>query len=145
MHDVDALVEYAERPRVDGWSLRAALVRYAQPEPARAGAILELVRRTDGALKPFAKLLSGAPHLISIADRDPAEDAAEELADDEATVVALLRVAMALDRLGDVLATWATNRSDERPDAEIDAIARRAFVMLADLGVARETRPPRRS
>ncbi len=145
MHDVDALIEYAERPRVDGWSLRAALVRYAQPEPARAGAILELIRRTDGALEPFAKLLSESPQLVSIACGDIDEETAENLGADEVTVVALVRVALALDRLGDVLATWASNRSDERPDVEIDAIARSAFVMLGDLGVAREARPPRRS
>ena len=62
------LVDYAEVPRVDDWSLRGALVRYAQPEPARASALLELVRRTDGALKPFARALERAlaptdPHL----------------------------------------------------------------------------------
>ena len=49
------LVDYAESPRVDDWSLRGALVRFAQPEPGRASALLELVRRTDGAIKPFTR------------------------------------------------------------------------------------------
>lgn len=138
VQDVEAVIEYAERPRADGWSLRAALVRYAQPEPARAGAILELVRRTDGALKPHAKRLAGESDLLALAEGDQAGG-------DDATVVALLRVALVLDHLGDVLAAWAAARSDDRPDAEIDRIARSAFVMLGELGVARETRPPRRS
>ena len=51
------LVDYAESPRVGEWTLRAALVRYAQPVPAGASAVLELVRRTDGALKPFLRAL----------------------------------------------------------------------------------------
>lgn len=51
------LLDYAESPRRGDWSLRSALVRYAQPQPARASAVLELVRRTDGALKPHARLL----------------------------------------------------------------------------------------
>ena len=142
MHDVEAVIEYAERPRTDGWSLRAALVRYAQPEPARAGAVLELVRRTDGALKPFAKLLEREPRLLELARGDDAEVPAGQ---EEAAAVDLLRVALELDRLGDVLAAWAATRSDDRPDAEIDAIARAAFVRLGELGVARENRPSRRS
>ncbi len=51
------LVDYAERPRDDDWSLRAALVRYAQPEPQRVSAILDLVRRLEWALRPHQKLL----------------------------------------------------------------------------------------
>ena len=51
------LTAYAESPRVGDWSLRGALVRFAQPQPTRASAVLELVRRTDAALKPYARLL----------------------------------------------------------------------------------------
>lgn len=54
------LVDYAESAREGDWSLRSALVRFAQPEPARAGAVLELVRRTDGALKPHRRRLESA-------------------------------------------------------------------------------------
>ena len=177
------LVDYAESSRAGDWSLRAALVRYAQPEPARASAVLELVRRTDGALKPFTRVLQGAEvptepglapgsfdggrvvpssrarvdtraaDLARVAARHPAAfdrvlaeyEAADELADDERTAVPLLAVAVELDALGDVLAGWAVDRTRPRPDADVDAIARRAFTMLAALGVERERRPPRRA
>jgi hypothetical protein len=55
------LVDYAESGRDGDWSLRSALVRFAQPEPVRAGAVLELVRRTDGALKAHRRRLETAP------------------------------------------------------------------------------------
>ena len=39
-------VDFTERPRPpDGWSLRAALTRYAQGQPERVGNLLEVVRR----------------------------------------------------------------------------------------------------
>ena len=179
------LVQYAESSRVGDWSLRSALVRYAQPEPARASAVLELVRRTDGALKPLGKVLErsetatdpalsaasfGTPEqgltvsdrirvdaratdLARVALRAPGDldrvlaeyDSVSSLADDERTAIPLLAVAVELDALGDVLASWAHDRSGPRPDDEVDAIARRAFAMLASLGVEREQRPPRRS
>lgn len=143
MQDDAQVIEYAERPRVDDWSLRAALVRYAQPEPARAGAVLELVRRTDGALKPYHRLLERSPELAAV---DPDDDGSLATLEEPARqAVALLAVARVLDQLGDVLATWASERSDDRPDAEVDALARQAFGMLGALGVERETRPPRRS
>ncbi len=144
MSDVDplTLVEYAERSRVGDWSLRSALVRYAQPEPRRAGAVLELVRRTDGALKPFARVLERTPSLVTVArDRAPLDG----LDDEARAAVAIVGVALDLDHLGDVLARWATDTSAPRPDAEIDRVARQAFDALAALGIERESRPPRRS
>jgi hypothetical protein len=51
------LVDYAEAERDGGWSLRSSLVRFAQPEPVRASAVLELVRRTDATLGPSRNLL----------------------------------------------------------------------------------------
>lgn len=54
------LVDYAESSRTGDWSLRSALVRFAQPEPTRASAVLELIRRTDGALKPHRRRLEAA-------------------------------------------------------------------------------------
>ena len=51
------LIDFAEAERDGGWSLRSALVRFAQPEPVRASAVLELVRRTDAALGPSRNLL----------------------------------------------------------------------------------------
>ena len=39
-------LDFTERPRPpDGWSLRAALTRYAQGQPQRVGNLLEVVRR----------------------------------------------------------------------------------------------------
>lgn len=58
--DGHRLVDYAESSRAGDWSLRSALVRFAQPEPVRAGAVLELIRRTDGALKPHRRRLESA-------------------------------------------------------------------------------------
>lgn len=52
-----SILNLAESPRVDDWSLRAALVRLAQPEPVRAGAVLEIVRRCQGALHPLTRAL----------------------------------------------------------------------------------------
>ena len=178
------LVAYAESSRTGDWSLRSSLVRYAQPEPARASAVLELVRRTDGALKPSLRLLESTESatdpglsrtatagagmlepspraridartadLARVAVRWPDEldrviteyETVDPLAPGERDVIPLLAVAVELDALGDVLAAWAIDRSRPRPDAEVDAIARRAFAMLAALGVERERRPPRRS
>ncbi len=51
------LVDVAESPRAGGWSLRAALVRFAQPEPALASAVLAEVRRCDAALHPLRRVL----------------------------------------------------------------------------------------
>jgi hypothetical protein len=45
-----SLLNYAEVPYPGDWTLRSALVRLAQPEPGRVGAVLELVRRLDAPL-----------------------------------------------------------------------------------------------
>lgn len=166
------LVAYAESPRDGDWSLRSALVRYAQPEPARASAVLELVRRTDGALKPSLRLLerseaathpglSGGRSRIDARTADLARvavawsdeldrvmteyESVEPLPPEERELIPLLAVAVELDALGDVLAGWADDRRTARPDDAVDTIARRAFGMLAALGVERERRPARRS
>ena len=52
-------LDVAERPRSTGWSLRAALVRYAQPQPQRASDLIELVRRIR------SRSSSGEPELTS--------------------------------------------------------------------------------
>lgn len=59
--DGPTLIDFAESPRDDDWTLRSALVRLAQPEPVRAGAVLELIRRTDAALAPHRRLLESDP------------------------------------------------------------------------------------
>jgi hypothetical protein len=129
------LVDFAERPRTRDWSLRSALVRYAQPEPQRVNDILELVRRVDAALdKNAAKL-----------DREGAAfwDALEHNGDGpDAYVLGVLHAAAELDALGEVLATWAVDRAGERPNAEVDRVVPDVAQRLDVLGVPREERPP---
>src|SRR5262249_30334640 len=91
------LVDFAECARVDGWSLRAALVRYAQPEPERAGRLLEVVRRAQGALDRQAKLLQrdGPAIWPTVSDDSPAPAASHR------EVTALLVATVELAELGD--------------------------------------------
>lgn len=124
------LLDYAERPRVDDWSLRAALCRYASPEPVRVGALIELMRRIEFGLQP---------HLKDIERNGPDVWAAiEGSADGGGFEVELLRVAQAIDRYGDVLAAWAVDSKGPTPDAETDAIVRHVAVRVEELKVPRE-------
>jgi hypothetical protein len=136
------LVDFAERPRVDDWSLRSALVRYAQPEPARVAQILELVRRIDAALGTHRSVLEsdGDALWTAVADDSAATDGSD------AAVVGLLRAAAEIDRLGDLLSAWAVERAGDRPDGEVDAVVADVTGELDALGVPREERtgPPRR-
>lgn len=118
---VERLTDFAERPRTDDWSLRSAVVRYAQVAPQRASVVLELIRRTDGALK----------HLAKHPERAETDDAK------------LLDVAAMLDDIGDTLATWAIERGDP-PHEKVETIGRRAATALGNLGIPRETRDGRR-
>jgi hypothetical protein len=129
------LVDYAERPRTRDWSLRSALVRYAQPEPQRVNDILELVRRVDATLgKHTAELDRDGPALWqAVADGGDGPDA---------YVVGVLRAARELDALGEVLATWAVDRAGNRPDDEVDRVVADVAQRLDALGVPREERPP---
>ncbi len=135
--DADAgslLADYAERPRVGDWTLRSALVRHAQRSPVAASAVLELIRRTDASLQPFRRALASSP----VATVDGAADVRPGLVD-------LLCVAAVLDEIGELLAAWANDRAAIPPPTDaVDRLAARAFGMLAELGVPRETRPPRR-
>lgn len=126
------LVDFAERPRRDDWSLRAALTRYAQPEPNRVGDLLEVVRWLEFGLRP---------HLKTVQRDGPA--LWDELRSGGGTgepVVELLRIMVELDRLGDVLADWASDISQPRPDATVDEVTARVARRLHDLGVPREQR-----
>lgn len=85
--DGDRLIDYAESLRTDNWSLRSALVRYAQVEPAGASAILELVRRTDTALHPTRRhgersTVPRVPGVITPLPFDPAGAATESVGAD---------------------------------------------------------------
>lgn len=177
------LVDYAESSRVGDWSLRSALVRFAQPEPTRASAVLELVRRTDGALKPHRRRLESAAvptspaldaasfvadangvalaggvrvldaraaDLARVAARLPVGDAvvaayaeAEGVPAEELAAVPLLVVALELDTLGQTLATWADVHDGPPPVDLVDRVAADVFRQLGELGVPRETAPPR--
>jgi hypothetical protein len=139
------LIDYAERPRVDDWSLRAALTRYAQPQPQRASDVYELVRRIEYVTRPQLSTIARAGDDIWRALHTDGPSGPSGPAD---PVVELLRVMTGLDRLGDVLAEWAADPSHERPDAAVDAATRAAGRRLEELGVPREprpTRPPRSS
>jgi hypothetical protein len=136
------LLNFAERPRADEWSLRAALVRYAQPEPERAARLLEVVRRAEGALHRHSKLLErdGPAIWATLSDDPPSPTASHR------DVTALLLATAEIDQLGDRLATWAVNRAGKRPDTEVDEVITDAAHRLDTLGVPREERdnPPRR-
>jgi hypothetical protein len=129
------LVDFAERPRIRDWSLRSALVRYAQPEPQRVNDILELVRRVDAALGKNA---------AALANKGPAFGNALEQGGEgpDPYVMGVLRAARELDALGEVLAGWAVDRAGDRPNADVDRVVADVAEQLDALGVPREERPP---
>ncbi len=53
------LLQVAESPRAQDWTLRSALVRFAQAQPELSGAILESVRRAQRAIDPLGRQLMG--------------------------------------------------------------------------------------
>ena len=108
--------------------MRAALTRYAQPQPQRASDVIEVVRRIESALAPHQKSL----------ERDGAAAAGAS----DPFVVDVLGVAAELDRLGDLLASWAVDRVPARPDAEVDSVVADVAARLDALGVAREESGP---
>jgi hypothetical protein len=128
------LLDFAERPRTDDWSLRAALTRYAQSRPQRVGDLLELVRRTEFALRPHLKSVDreGEAYWQALQSGDGPR------AGDPA--VGLLGVMVDLDRLGDRLAGWAADPVDEPPDADVDAVIAAVARRLEELGAPREER-----
>ena len=132
------LLDLAERPRTDNWSLRAALTRYAQPQPQRVGNLLEVVRWVEFGFRTHQK---------AVEKDGPATWAALDAAGDrpDDLVLGMLRAMVELDRLGDVLAGWAADPSGERPDAEVDAVTADVHARLKELGVPKEERqrPPR--
>ncbi|MEO7556354.1 MAG: hypothetical protein ABIV94_07090 [Acidimicrobiales bacterium] len=136
------LVDFAERPREGDWSLRSALTRYAQPQPERVSQVLELVRRIELALRSYAEVVDRDGPLLwqvlgSGATPEPGPSA---------IVIGVLQAAAELDRLADLLASWAVDRAVNRPDAAVDAVVIDITQRLDALGVAREERqrPPAR-
>jgi hypothetical protein len=137
--ELAALLDTAERPRAEGWSLRAALTRYAQPQPQRASDLIELVRRIESALRAHQSTFETDGRAIWEAVVSGGADAnapASTLAID------VLRALREIDDVGDVLAAWAVDRAGERPDAAIDAVVADVTARLEALGVEREERPP---
>lgn len=126
------LVDLSEWPRNQGWSLRAALTRYAQPQPERASTILTLVRRIDAVLHAQRRVLER---------EGPAVWAAVE-SGEAGPLPDLLRAVRPLDRLADRLTEWVPERAGERPDAEVDAAVAEVTATLDALGVPHEQREP---
>jgi hypothetical protein len=123
--EIARLLDVAERSRVGDWSLRSALVRYAQAEPVRVSRVLEVVRRLEAGLKPHQKALEQHP----------------EQADERVT--GLLDVAAQVDELGDRFAAWAVARDPAlRPGVEVDELVDALGARLDVLGVAREQNRP---
>jgi hypothetical protein len=137
------LVDYAERPRVGGWSLRSALVRYAQPQPQRVSNVLDAVRRIEFALRPHLKLLEREGPALWAAhegrDTGSADDGPRGL------VLGLLDGMAQLDGLGDLLAAWAVDRSGPPPDPVVDAVTAAVGHGLDALGILREEPRPTRA
>ena len=134
------LIDVAERPRAGNWSLRAALTRYGQPQPQRSHDLIEVLRRIEVGVRQAAKTFEDhGPSLWS------ALDAGEGHAGEHGGALELLRVIRDVDQVGDALAGWANDKSQPRPDAEIDSVAADAMRRLDALGVPREEgRPPQR-
>ncbi|MFV0309773.1 MAG: hypothetical protein ACK5OX_18740 [Desertimonas sp.] len=134
------LVDLAERPRADEWSLRAGLCRYAQPQPRRASAVLSAVRRLEAALGAERAVLrtDGPIVAATLEAHGSAHDPRH------ARSLGLLRLAEDLDRLGDAVAAWAIDRQAPRPDKAIDDTVTRVTDGLTRLGVPEEpSEPPR--
>lgn len=148
--DDPSLLNYAESPRAGDWTLRSALVRLAQPEPVRAGAVLELVRRLDAALQSvrdaaraveIARLAAEPSKLAAVVQ---GYESVCALSDEERAVLPLLLVAVELDQLAGVLAEWANGRKTGPPVDVIDATVKAVFARLEELGVPQEQEPPNR-
>ncbi len=105
----DQIIGFSEVPHAGNWTLRSALVRLAQPEPLRAEAILQIVRRLDAALKPFEKSPGDAGELIH-----PVET---------------------MSGLSEVLCAWADAGPENPPVKAIDETCAHLFLRLDQLGV----------
>jgi hypothetical protein len=133
--ELGLLLDFAERPRTDDWSLRAALTRYAQPQPQRVSDVLEVVRWIEFAIRPQLAAIGkdGAAVWQALGSAEAGGSASP--------VVELLRLMVELDRLGDVLATWAADpKASERPDATVDTVVADVARRLNELGAPREER-----
>lgn len=148
------LANLSERTRASGWSFRASLVRFAQPEPLRGAVIMEFLRRSELALHPLAPLLQDgrAVELARLVGPDGDGHRAAELAHgyreafdlDPAldAQLPLLAAVLLLDGLGDRLSAWAPTAPAPAPLAEVDDVLSRVRDRFDDLQVPVETGPP---
>ena len=179
--DVDetrTLLQVSESARAGDWTLRSSLMRFAQPHPALAGAVLESVRRSQASLDPLARRLMAhgtvTDRRLSFNDdglapvAEPCPDVRvadlarlvrlhpdgraviggyEEITpldECERQAVDLLVVALDLDEMAEELAAWSLVAPHDPPVERVELLARSTFERLAELGVARESAPPRR-
>lgn len=152
-HPID-LANLSERDRDSGWSFRASLVRFAQPEPLRGAVIMEFLRRSEMALHPSAALLADgrAVELARLVGPDcDAERAAEVAAGYRTSFdldpaidehLPLLAAVLILDDLGERLSTWAPTAPSPAPVADVDAALSQVRDRFDDLDVPVETGPP---
>jgi len=109
-------LDFTERPRPpEGWSLRAALTRYAQGQPRRVGDLLEVVRRIQFGLGKVD------------ADLQPCIDEIETVADALAVWAA---------------DPWHAHRPDAEVDAVIASVTGQLDALGVPVE-ERPTRPPR--
>jgi hypothetical protein len=134
------LIDLPDAPRPTGWSLAASLTRYAQPQAALVGRVWSELRRVLWVLNAEIPLLEAeGPSLF--ADAVAAEEGGAEAAsiqDDEQLLVAVLRAAVQIDALGDVLSEWAQHGGDDRPDDEVERRVEAIKALLDECGVVHE-------
>lgn len=143
--ELTELLELADRPRAQGWSFAASLTRYAQPRPELSVAIWRELRRVLWSLREGSdRLEADGPELLTRA-RDEGSARPASSGDQDDLLVAVLRGALELDALADVLVAWAAERAVERPDAQVEAMVHEVAQLLDEAGVPHEPRggPPR--
>lgn len=129
-------LDLAERPRAGDWSLRAALTRFAQPEPVRVASLLDLVRRMGAAAGDQARTFAAdGPQLWEDLQALDGSDRPNDL-------VGLLAAMAEVDRLGDALTAWATDRSTGAPIDAFDDVVSDVRARLTELGVPEQGPPP---
>lgn len=140
---LERLHELPDRLRADGWSMAAALTRYAQPQPELVGHLWEELRRVLWSLQAGSELLdTDGAELLERAGAEAARRTEPGPAEDRrGRMVAVLRAALALDELGDLLVAWGVDRAGERPDAQVEAAVRQVGELLDAAGVPHEPRP----
>jgi hypothetical protein len=93
LDEVRSLLNYAEAPHDNDWTLRSALVRLAQRDPARVGALLQVSRRLDAPLHHVARALRAEPAICDEAMAAPSWDPDTVLGDAPAKPYPDVRIA----------------------------------------------------